>query len=150
MRRPLLAGLVSIAVLAIALVVVGINVILLVTSDHLDFGEDDLAYHIIVTSETVKNLPRFKPDQERVSFVYSARDGTAPEQITMLYRSEVPPEDLVRRYRTHCQDHGFAEYESDFTPVPTQLACAADDYQIEFAIFGKDGETDVSVFFVGR
>lgn len=138
-------------VLSVAVIIGGcLYILILVTSDHLEFRENDLAYLAVVTSQTVSGLPRFKAGGDPADFVYSAREGTAPGQIIMTYLSEDTAEGLAQKHRDHCLDRGYAQVPEDQFLLPAQVACDAEDYRIEIALQERGDQTLVTVNFLER
>lgn len=138
-------------VLSTAAVIGGcLYILILVTSDHLEFRENDLAYLVVVTSETVSGMPRFKAGEDPAEFAYSAREGTAPGQIVMTYLSEDTAEGLVQKHRDHCRGRGYAQVPEDQFLLPAQIACDAEDYRIEISLQERGDRTLVTVNFLER
>ena len=123
----------------------------IVLSDHLTYHRGDIAYRLTVTSDTVRGFPTFAMDEKLVDYTYSARDGTAPEQIELTYASEIHPDDLAKAHRYHCVRQGFETNGLDDSQTVNIVRCMARDYFITSAIQpGDDGTARVRVSFVGR
>ena len=128
----------------------GIYVLGVALSDHLTFGRNDAAYFIVVTSETVRDFPRFATVGQDVEFTYSARDGTAPGQIVMTYSSKDTVEDLDRKYQGHCTRQGYGRVPKDGYFLASRLGCDASDYRIEVDFQRRANVTLVTVVFLER
>jgi len=139
----------------LALVVVAIGggfyVLGIALGDHVTFREGDVAYTIVVTSKTVRNLPRFAAAGQAAAFTYSARDGTAPGQIILTYSSQDAVAELDRKYRDHCTRQGYdGVLENRLFLEKSRLGCDAFDYRIEFEFQRRATATLVTVVFLER
>ena len=116
------------------------------------FGRDrgDAAYTIVATSKTVRDFPRFTTAGQAVDFTYSARDGTAPGQITMTYFSTDAAEDINRKYRDYCQRQGYPIVPEDRHLLSSRLGCDGSDYRIEVDFRRYNTATLVTVVFLER
>lgn len=122
----------------------------LLTSDNLKFRKGDFAYMLIVRSNVIHDFPTFDVIKEGVSFVYSARDGTAPEEIIMSYDSAASIDDLLQKYRAHCADQNYSEVPEEDFLMHSRLACDAPDYRIEIDFqLPRYDATRVTVSFLG-
>lgn len=121
-----------------------------VLSDHVTYHRGDIAYRLTVTSDTVRDFPTFARDVKRVDYTYSARDGTAPEQIELSYDSPIHPDDLLEAHRAHCVRQGFDTAGISGHDLRSVVHCQAGDYDITATVQPRgDGETRVRVSFVG-
>ena len=136
--------------LTVATIGAGFYVLNVALSDNLSFRPGDVAYYIVATSRTVREFPRFSAAAQAVDFTYSARDGTAPEQISMTYASTAAAEDLDRRHRAYCQVQHYASVPEDDLFLASRLGCEASDYRIEVNLRPHDQGTLVTVDFVER
>ena len=142
-RRIVVVAFAALAVLAFG----GIYVLSIVLSDHVAFRQGGPAYAIIVTSKTVHDFPRFTAAGRDADFTYSARDGTAPGQITMTYSSKDVVNALDRKYRTYCQRQGYASVPESERLLPSRLGCDAPDYRIQIDLQPRGTTTLVTVVF---
>ncbi len=126
----------------------GIYVLSVALGENVTFEEYDPAYWIVVTSDTVRDFPRFEAEGQTAVFTYDARDGTAPEMIDVQYASSEQPDALARRFYEHCALMAFSPVSKDDLFLPGDLGCDAPDYRIEIALAPRGGGTSVTVRFL--
>ena len=129
----------------------GFYVFSLVTSDNLKFQKGDFAHTLIVRSDTIRNFPIINPFDDDIYFTYSARDGTAPEQITMSYDSLASVDELPEKFAAFCKEQNYAAVPQSDYLLRSILACDAPDYRIEIELYlPRHNATRVTVSFLGR
>lgn len=148
--RGLRVWLVVLSALTVIAIGGGLYVLNVVFSDNLTFEQGDPAYIFVVTSKTVREFPRFTAAGQTAKFTYSARDGTAPEQIIMTYSSKDTVEDLDREHRTYCERQGYVRVPGDSLILASRLGCDASDYRIEINFVQRKNATLVTVVFLER
>ena len=147
-RRALRVSLVAFLTLIAVLIGIGFYVLNVALSDHLTFQQSDVAYSIVVTSKTVREFPQFTAAGQTVDFTYSARDGTAPGQIIMIYSSSNSVEDLDRKHRVYCERQGYSIVPENEHLLSSRLGCDSSDYRIEVDFQQRNNAILVTVNFL--
>ena len=119
-----------------------------VLADDLEFPDGNLMYAVIVRSDTIRNFPRIGLTDGPASFLYRARDGTAPGEIVLRHPSMKTPIQLVDEYLMHCRRKGYDPIIKEQRLLKSDFACDAPDYRIEIVLRGNETRTDVAVYFL--
>lgn len=149
--RALRTTFIAILALIVTSIGAGVYVLSVVTSDYLTFRQHHIAYFIVTMSSTIRNFPKFSVIGDEVRFTYSAREGVAPEHITMNYDSSETFENLLQKHQAHCADRGYRIIPEKEFLTQSRLACDAPDYRIEIDIdLPRHNATPVTINFMGR
>ena len=149
-KRTLRTKFAVILVLATTAVGAGIYVLNIIFSEYIAFRQGGPAYTLLVTSDTVRDFPRFATAGQAVEFAYSARDGTAPSQITMTYASDETAEVLDRKHRDYCERKPYSAVPANKLLLESVLGCDASDYRIEIDFRQHNSAIIVTEVFLER
>ena len=149
-KRALSVWIAILLVLAATAIGAGIYVVNVIFGDNVTFRQGGVTYALIVTSDTVRDFPRFTTAGRPVDFAYSAKDGTAPSQIIMTYLSDEAAEALDRKHRNYCESMPYSIVPVDKHLLESILGCDAPDYRIEIDFHQRNVETLVTVVFLER
>lgn len=137
-------------VVAALAVTVTVYVLRVTLSDHYTFSKNDIAYFLVVTSPTIRDFPSFTDADESLAFIYQARDGTSPSQITLTYNSSEAVEALRQNYRRYCVDTGYPIVARAQYLLSSDFGCDAPDYRIEATFRELSAGNVVTAVFLER